>query len=77
MRSSSCYVWPQTFGVSILKSAKAMTGMIKRAAGQIAGLYRGSWCYRAVARIEIFLTLVSMPIGYVTGLQRVGALSAM
>jgi uncharacterized membrane protein YoaK (UPF0700 family) len=50
-----------------------MTGVIKRAARQIAGLYRGSRSYRAVARIVIILTLVSMAIGYITGLPTGGS----
>ncbi len=50
-----------------------MTVMIKRAAGQIASLYRGSRSYRAVARIVIFLTLVSMVIGDTAGLATGGS----
>jgi hypothetical protein len=50
-----------------------MTGMIRRAAGQIASLYRGSRSYRAVARSVIFLTLVSMALGYITGLPTGGS----
>jgi len=47
--------------------------MIKRAAGQIASLYRGSRSYRTVARIVIFLTLASMAIGDIAALQTGGS----
>jgi hypothetical protein len=53
--------------------APIIEGMIKRAAGQIASLYRGSRSYRTVARIVIFLTLVSMAIGDIAALQTGGS----
>ena len=48
-------------------------GPFKRPAGQVAILYGDSRSYRAVARIVVSLTLVSLAVGAVTSLPTGGS----